>query len=218
MSLPFDKLPNENFPPTNEEDNIEKKTNFEAEIEMNEMSSSKEKQHIVELKQNQKIFEETPSHSIGYRPEIDGIRAIAISLVVIFHAWPQIISGGFIGVDVFFVISGYLISSIIFKEISKNRFSFITFYFRRIRRLFPALIIVMLSVLGLGMRNYLPEMLSYLFKTSIASALFGANIHFYTLGNDYFRDDATINPLLHFWSLGVEEQFYIIWPCIALLS
>lgn len=214
MKGKFDKLPNENIVPNPEDENVNKKQTFEA--EMIEMSSPKP---TDDLKTHQKILEEKkpPSHSIEYRPEIDGIRSIAISLVLIFHAWPNFISGGFIGVDVFFVISGYLISSIIFKEISKGQFSFVKFYFRRIRRLFPALIIVMLTVLALGMRNYLPEMLGYLFKTLIASTLFGANIHFYTLGNDYFKDDTTLNPLLHFWSLGVEEQFYIVWPCIAII-
>ena len=160
---------------------------------------------------------QSPAHIFEYRPEIDGIRAIAISLVVIYHAWPNAIPGGFIGVDVFFVISGYLISSIIYREIEKESFSFIKFYFRRIRRLFPALLIVLGTVLFFGMKNYTPEILGSLLKTLIASSLFGVNIYFYVTGSDYFGDGASLNPLRHFWSLGVGEQFYIFWPCVAII-
>ena len=187
-------------------------------VEMINMDPAIETTHNeVKIDDQHFLQKKAPIHALDYRPEIDGIRAIAISLVLIYHAWPHVIPGGFIGVDVFFVISGYLISSIIYKEIAKGSFSFVKFYYRRIRRLFPALLIVMTTVLLLGMKNYLPEMLGYLLKTLIASALFGANIHFYTLGNDYFRDDTSLNSLLHFWSLGVEEQFYIFWPCIAMI-
>ena len=216
MNPKFGKFQKLNDDPSASDNLGDKEDN--KQYEMMNMNPDVETKHNEDMSDDLSLKKkEAPVHALDYRPEIDGIRAIAISLVLVYHAWPKVIPGGFIGVDVFFVISGYLISSIIYKEIAKGTFSFVKFYFRRIRRLFPALLIVMTTVLFLGMKNYLPEMLGYLLKTLIASALFGANIHFYTLGNDYFRDDTSLNALLHFWSLGVEEQFYIFWPCIAMI-
>ena len=151
---------------------------------------------------------------IKYRPDIDGLRAIAISLVVIFHAFPNALPGGFIGVDVFFVISGYLISRIIFKEYSQNKFSFLNFYMHRINRIFPALIIVMLCCYGFGWFNLLADEFKLLGKHIAAGASFISN---WILWNEsgYFDRTSDAKPLLHLWSLGVEEQFYLIWPILA---
>lgn len=151
-----------------------------------------------------------------YRPEVDGLRAIAILFVVFFHAFPQRLTGGFIGVDIFFVISGYLISSIIFKEIDTGKFSILTFYKKRINRIYPALILVLLVSILISK--------AVLFKAEIAdfnlsvffSTIFLANIYFLNTLN-YFDNSAENHPLLHLWSLGVEEQFYIFWPLLLIL-
>ena len=152
-----------------------------------------------------------------YRADIDGLRAVAVGLVVAYHAYPSrlsgtsIFSGGFVGVDVFFVISGFLISSIIFSEISDGKFRFKTFYARRIRRIFPPLIVVLLACLALGAMLLLTGEFRDLAKFVAASAGFVANI---ALLQDvgYFNTGAETKPLLHIWSLGIEEQFYLIWP------
>lgn len=151
---------------------------------------------------------------LKYRPDIDGLRAIAISLVVIFHAFPNIRPGGFIGVDVFFVISGYLISKIIFEEYAQNKFSFLKFYIHRINRIFPALILVMLACYGFGWFNLLADEFKLLGKHIAAGASFISN---WILWNEsgYFDRTSEAKPLLHLWSLGVEEQFYLIWPVLA---
>ncbi len=155
---------------------------------------------------------------LQYRPDIDGLRAFAIILVVIFHAWPKYLKGGFIGVDVFFVISGYLISSIILREIQNKKFSFITFYQRRVRRLFPALIVMLIATLIIGNAKLSYIHYKSLLETLIASCLFSANLYFLLLNDgDYFNNDTKRNPLLHLWSLGIEEQFYILWPVLAMI-
>lgn len=152
--------------------------------------------------------------ALKYRPDIDGLRAIAVSLVVIFHAFPETLTGGFIGVDVFFVISGYLISSIIFKEYSQNQFSFRKFYIHRINRIFPALILMMVSCYGFGWFNLLADEFKMLGKHISAGASFISN---WILWNEsgYFDRSSDAKPLLHLWSLGIEEQFYLIWPVLA---
>lgn len=148
-----------------------------------------------------------------YRPDIDGLRAIAVSLVLVFHAFPESLPGGFVGVDVFFVISGYLISGLILTDLEKERFSFAVFYARRIRRIFPALILVLAASSLAGWFLLLPDEYSQLGKHVAGGAGFVSN--FVLLGEaGYFDSDAELKPLLHLWSLGIEEQFYFIWPLL----
>jgi peptidoglycan/LPS O-acetylase OafA/YrhL len=152
----------------------------------------------------------------SYRPDIDGLRAISILLVVGYHAQPWFVPGGFIGVDIFFVISGFLISRIILSQLKANTFSFMEFYSRRIRRIFPALIVVLAVSYLIGWFVLLPDGFSMLGKSIAAGVAFVSNL--FQLGQvDYFAPDAAENPLLHLWSLGIEEQFYIFWPPALLL-
>ena len=148
-----------------------------------------------------------------YRADIDGLRALAVVSVVLFHAFPKVFSGGYVGVDVFFVISGYLISKIVFTEISEHRFSFSAFYGRRIRRIFPALAVCLAAVLAFGFVCLIPSELAQLGKHTFFGAAFLSNI---VLWNEsgYFDAAAHLKPLLHLWSLGIEEQFYILWPAL----
>jgi peptidoglycan/LPS O-acetylase OafA/YrhL len=151
-----------------------------------------------------------------YIPSIDGLRALAVLAVILFHGFPGLFPGGFIGVDIFFVISGYLITRIIVTQVMSNQFSFSDFYSRRIRRIFPALILVFIVVYGLGWFVMLPGEFMQLGKHILAGAGFFSN-WVYWLETGYFDDLAELKPLLHLWSLGIEEQFYIFWPCIVLL-
>ncbi|KAH9149024.1 hypothetical protein AeRB84_007783, partial [Aphanomyces euteiches] len=153
-----------------------------------------------------------PNHEMQYRPDIDGLRTLAVVPVVLFHAYPQLFPGGFIGVDIFFVISGYLISGILLKEHSTDRFSYYNFYSRRVRRIFPILLVVLATTLWMGCLYFLASKLKALAATMLAGSLFCANVQVLSLEKGYFDDDIKTNPLLHLWSLGVEEQFYIIWP------
>ena len=148
-----------------------------------------------------------------YRPDIDGLRAIAVLSVVAFHAFPGWVRGGFIGVDVFFVISGYLISTIIFENLDKGTFSFSEFYSRRIRRIFPALLLVLIACFAFGWFSLLADEFKQLGKHIAAGAGFLSN---FILWNEagYFDNSAETKPLLHLWSLGIEEQFYIVWPLL----
>lgn len=146
-----------------------------------------------------------------YRPDIDGLRAIAVLSVVGFHAFPNQIKGGFIGVDVFFVISGYLISTILFEKFDNNSFTFFEFYSRRIRRIFPALTLVLIACYIFGWFALLSEEYRQLGKHIASGAGFISNIVFW-LESGYFDNAANTKPLLHLWSLGIEEQFYILWP------
>ena len=153
--------------------------------------------------------------SLPYRRDIDGLRAIAVLFVIGFHYFPSVFHGGFVGVDVFFVISGFLITGLIRQDAAASRFSIVEFYGRRIRRIFPALILVLLVSLGLGFVFMLPDAYRTLGLNTAASAGFVANIALY-LQQDYFAPSAELNPLLHIWSLGVEEQFYLVWPLILM--
>jgi peptidoglycan/LPS O-acetylase OafA/YrhL len=152
---------------------------------------------------------------LAYRPDIDGLRALAVLLVVGFHAFPGMVKGGFIGVDIFFVISGFLISNIIYDGLDAKSFSFSDFYGRRIRRIFPPLIPVFLFCLAFGWFNLLPDEYAQLGAQVTGGAVFISNI---ILWNEvgYFDVAAEVKPLLHLWSLGIEEQFYIIWPLLLL--
>jgi peptidoglycan/LPS O-acetylase OafA/YrhL len=155
--------------------------------------------------------------SLKYRPDVDGLRAVAVLLVLHFHAFPAAIPGGFVGVDVFFVISGYLITGIIARELEQGRFSLLTFYARRIRRIFPALLVVLVVALVLGWLWMLPAAFAQLGTDTFASAAFAANIAL-LLQSGYFDVESAKKPLLHLWSLGIEEQFYLAWPLILLLT
>lgn len=149
-----------------------------------------------------------------YRPDIDGLRAIAVLSVVIYHAFPDTLKAGFIGVDIFFVISGYLISSIIFENIDRGSFSFAQFYGRRIKRIFPALTLVLFSCLVFGWFGLLGDEYKQLGKHAAAGAGFVSNFYFWKEVG-YFNNAAETKPLLHLWSLAIEEQFYIVWPLLV---
>ncbi|MGG7444986.1 acyltransferase family protein [Kosakonia oryzendophytica] len=152
-------------------------------------------------------------NSIRYRPEIDGIRAIAVVSVVLYHFFPHLVPGGFIGVDIFFVISGYLISSIILNKSKNNTFSILDFYARRIKRIFPALSVVLITCIVFGWFALLTDEYRQLGKHVAASTLFAQNLMLLSEAN-YFDNASITKPLLHLWSLGIEEQFYLIWPIV----
>jgi len=152
--------------------------------------------------------------SEGYRADIDGLRAIAVLSVIAYHAFPEHVRGGFVGVDVFFVISGFLISTIIIREIGQGTFSIATFYGRRIRRLFPALVLVLAACMAVGWSTLWTLDLHQLGKHVVTASLFLSNIQLWK-ETGYFDAASDSKPLLHLWSLGVEEQFYLAWPLVA---
>jgi peptidoglycan/LPS O-acetylase OafA/YrhL len=154
--------------------------------------------------------------ALGYRADIDGLRAVSITLVVLFHFGLAGLPGGFVGVDVFFVISGYLITGILLREIEAGSFSLLTFYERRVRRILPALIAVILVTLFAGALVLLPGDYKETARSAIYSAFSLANVYFLR-NTGYFDNAADTMPLLHIWSLAVEEQFYIIWPVLLAL-
>lgn len=153
----------------------------------------------------------------AYRPDIDGLRALAILSVLGFHAVPEVVGGGFVGVDVFFVISGYLISRIIVLGLRADRFSLRHFYARRIRRIFPALIVVLGACLTAGWLLLLANEYTELGRHVAAASGFIVNLVLWQ-ESGYFDTSAALKPLLHLWSLGVEEQFYIVWPLMLWLA
>jgi len=152
----------------------------------------------------------------AYRRDIDGLRSLAIIPVVLFHAGVETVSGGFVGVDVFFVISGYLITSIIVKDLAQERFSLVTFYERRARRIMPALLTMMAIVLGVGWFIYMPGDFAALGASIAAAVFFVSNILFWSQ-TGYFSPGVLEIPLLHTWSLAIEEQFYIFLPPLLML-
>jgi peptidoglycan/LPS O-acetylase OafA/YrhL len=152
----------------------------------------------------------------SYRPDVDGLRAVSILAVVWYHAFPAFVPGGFVGVDIFFVISGFLITRIIIGELATNSFSILAFYQRRIRRIFPALIVMLATTYAVGWFTLLPRDFKLLGDNIVGGAAFFANL-LQLQGQDYFAPDASTNPLLHLWSLGIEEQFYIFWPLLLIL-
>jgi peptidoglycan/LPS O-acetylase OafA/YrhL len=159
-----------------------------------------------------------PGHenATPYRADIDGLRAVSILLVVGYHAQPWLVPGGFIGVDVFFVISGFLITRIILSQAKAGAFSALEFYARRIRRIFPALVAVLAITYLIGWLVLLPGGFALLGRSTAAGVAFVSNL--FQLGQaGYFAPDAAENPLLHLWSLGIEEQFYIFWPPLLVL-
>ena len=153
------------------------------------------------------------SIDLKHRPDIDGLRAVAVSAVVIFHAFPNYLTGGFIGVDVFFVISGYLISSIICNALEIDSFSFVQFYGRRIRRIFPSLIVILIACYTAGWYTLLATEYKSLGAHVAAGAGFVSNFLLYG-ESGYFDTASDKKALLHLWSLGIEEQFYIVWPIL----
>ena len=149
----------------------------------------------------------------AYRPDIDGLRAIAVVAVLGFHAFPSSFPGGFTGVDIFFVISGFLISGIILEELQSGTFTFGRFYARRIRRIFPALALVLTATLLLGWWALSPYDYEELGAQVAAGAGFVSNLLLFH-ESGYFDTDSALKPLLHLWSLGVEEQYYLVWPLL----
>ena len=153
-----------------------------------------------------------------YRADIDGLRALAVLSVVAFHAFPTRLAGGFIGVDIFFVISGFLITSLLLKEHARTgRVSLVDFYRRRIRRILPVSLLVLVVTAAIGYL-LLPSAraLSTLWD-GVYSAMFVANWHFALVGTDYLQATNAISPLQHYWSLAVEEQFYFVWPFLLIV-
>lgn len=148
-----------------------------------------------------------------YRSDIDGLRALAVLAVLIFHAFPKAFPGGFVGVDIFFVISGYLISSILYSELAQQKFSLVDFYSRRIRRIFPSLITIFIASFAMGWYFFFADEFIDLGRHMVSSAAFIQN---WMLASEsgYFDSSAEMKPYLHLWSLGVEEQFYILWPLL----
>ena len=159
----------------------------------------------------------------NYRKDIDGLRAIAVLGVIFYHSEILIndkllLSGGFLGVDIFFVISGYLITSIIYREYKKkNKFSFLNFYERRVRRLLPALLIILSASIIFGYFLLLPTQFKSYLDSIISSVFFYSNFYFHYSGQAYGEAILSTKPLLHTWSLAVEEQFYILFPIIFII-
>src|SRR5580698_7183463 len=147
----------------------------------------------------------------GYRPDIDGLRAIAVLAVLAFHAFPAGMQGGFVGVDIFFVISAYLITTLLLLNLERGQFSYVQFYIRRINRLFPALLVILVGCLVAGW-FLLTDFEFKLFGKQVgAASIYVSNLLLWHEAG-YFDIDSELKPLLHLWSLAVEEQFYLVWP------
>ncbi len=153
---------------------------------------------------------------LTYRKDIDGLRAVAVLPVVLYHAGFAFTSGGYVGVDVFFVISGYLITGIIAAELRNDNFSLLSFYERRARRILPALVFVLLCSFVAGAVLLLPDQFNEFAKSALATATFLANIWFWDQPGGYFSEETEFWPLLHMWSLAVEEQFYVFYPLLLM--
>jgi len=154
---------------------------------------------------------------LKYRAEIDGLRALAVVPVILFHAGFELFSGGFVGVDVFFVISGYLITTILIEDIENKRFSIVNFYERRARRILPALFLVMLVCIPFAWMWMIPSQMKDFSQSLVAVSLFASNILFWR-ESGYFDATAEEKPLLHTWSLAVEEQYYVLFPIFLILA
>lgn len=161
--------------------------------------------------------ENAKTPSMTYRSDIDSLRAISVIAVILFHYFPAYVSGGFIGVDVFFVISGYIITRLISIEASNGKFSVANFYERRIKRILPAYFLVMVFSLALAHKFFLPQDYKAFGESLTSSSFMGANIYFFTKSG-YFDAASHTKPLLHMWSLGVEEQFYILFPMMLIAA
>ena len=152
-----------------------------------------------------------------YRAEIDGLRALAVVPVIFFHAGFELFSGGFVGVDVFFVISGYLITTILIEDLENQRFSLVNFYERRARRILPALFFVMFVCIPFAWMWMLPSQMKDFSQSLVAVSLFASNVLFWR-ESGYFDAAAEEKPLLHTWSLAVEEQYYVLFPIFLFLA
>jgi peptidoglycan/LPS O-acetylase OafA/YrhL len=154
------------------------------------------------------------SRQSAFRSDIEGLRGIAVLIVVLFHLGVPGFSGGFIGVDVFFVLSGYLITGLLVKEIQKtSRIDLPQFYARRVRRLLPASALTLILTLGMGAVVLAPAELTFAGRAARATALYMSNVFFGINAADYFAPNVESNPMLHTWSLAVEEQFYFFGRC-----
>ena len=162
-----------------------------------------------------KIISMNLTYTKGYRKDIDGLRAIAVVAVIAFHF--GFLPNGFLGVDVFFAISGYLITGIIYREISNNQFSIINFYLRRTRRILPLTLFIVLVALLIGLFVMLPDDLENLAQSVVATNLFGNNVLQAVTTKNYWDVVNEFKPLMHTWSLGIEEQYYIAYPLLLLL-
>jgi peptidoglycan/LPS O-acetylase OafA/YrhL len=151
-----------------------------------------------------------------YRPDIDGLRAVAVLSILLFHLDVSAFGGGYVGVDIFYVISGYLITTIIIRELAAGEFSIARFYERRVRRILPALVVTLVATLLAGALMLGPDQFSDLARSAGATTLFGSNFFFY-FGAGYFDGPSELKPLLHTWSLAIEEQFYILFPFLLIL-
>lgn len=159
----------------------------------------------------------TPTGHLRYRPEVDGLRALAVVPVILFHAGFDTFRGGFVGVDIFFVISGYLITTILLSEKMSDRFTLVGFYERRARRILPALFFVILACIPFAWLRMTPDEVNELSKSIVGVALFSSNIFFW-LSSGYFDTIAEEKLLLHTWSLGVEEQYYLFFPLLLMAT
>lgn len=168
---------------------------------------------VMIFEMNKKTFYQT-NHI--WRNDITGLRALAVLPVIFYHAFPNLVPGGFLGVDIFFVISGYLISGIIFRNIKQGTFSYLDFYSKRIKRIIPNLLLLFLFVLFLGYFVLFTDDYDNLGRHVYSSAIFIENFRLLSEVG-YFTEDAVRKPLLHLWSLAIEEQFYIIFPILCVL-
>jgi peptidoglycan/LPS O-acetylase OafA/YrhL len=159
-----------------------------------------------------------PSSIHAFRPDIEGLRGVAVLLVVLYHVGIPWTPGGYVGVDVFFVLSGYLISGLVVREVERTgRLDLVSFYGRRARRLLPSSALVVLCTLLVGWLLYSPSELETLSSSALAASAYVSNFFFASRAGDYFAPDTRANPLLHTWSLAVEEQFYLLWPALIVL-
>ena len=156
------------------------------------------------------------NHSLKYNPAIDGLRGIAIILVFVFHLWPEYFPFGYMGVDVFFVLSGFLITKIIYTKLDNNTFTLKEFYRNRIRRIFPTVLIVILVTFLIGYLFMYASELKSLGRHMKTAVLFWQNFRLLEEAG-YWDKAAQLKPLLHFWSLSIEEQFYLFWPVLLLI-
>ncbi len=163
------------------------------------------------------ISESAAGNTRTYRPDIDGLRAIAVTAVLFFHAFPKLLPGGFIGVDVFFVISGYLITGILLNNLARGKLGLFNFYRHRVLRIFPALLLVLTTCFAAGWLVLFQDEYAALGASIAASAVFISNFLLWSQAG-YFDAASTTKPLLHLWSLAIEEQFYVLWPLLLWLS
>ncbi len=161
----------------------------------------------------QNLVEHKP---ILYRSDIDGLRSLAVTMVILFHIWPHSLTGGFIGVDIFFVISGFLITSIINKELNAGTFTFKLFYTRRIKRILPVFYTMVFFTSLAAYFLLLPNFYLKFVETAVSASAYLSNVYF-SKTSDYFALDSSAYPLLHTWSLSVEEQYYVFWPLVLVL-